>query len=310
MQRGILADILCVPILYVLQGMQLRVPSLSCYILNLQLSMWWNTTVWKLLSVVCFSLSLLSPASSLGFRETLFHECPSSLKRSAAWRPKGPDVGHSPVGTPFAQTVYEIVNQAAKGRRSGGRGEGELIPPPSLSQSLLLSKLKCSWNLTPGLHAQWDVGMPLQCTDFLCSSESQSRAEAQERSHSIRQWVPHHCAACARGSSMVLRLLLLLGGLLRATKPAPRCETGQETLGKANHPKSPPSSLLPSPGDKLRVPAPRRGKQELSLSPRDEEDQLFGSRHTAGGKTGVVLGKHGWEGGRCVAVQQKNKAVM
>ncbi|XP_010020536.1 PREDICTED: carboxypeptidase Z [Nestor notabilis] len=31
---------------------------------------------------------------------------------------------------------------------------------------------------------------------------------------------------------MVLRLLLLLGGLLRATKPAPRCETGQETLGQ------------------------------------------------------------------------------
>ncbi|RMC14387.1 hypothetical protein DUI87_09482 [Hirundo rustica rustica] len=29
---------------------------------------------------------------------------------------------------------------------------------------------------------------------------------------------------------MVLRLLLLLAGLLRATKPAPRCETGQETL--------------------------------------------------------------------------------
>lgn len=47
-------------------------------------------------------------------------------------------------GPPFAQTVYEIVNQAARGRRSGGRGEGELIPPPSLSQSLLLSKLKCS----------------------------------------------------------------------------------------------------------------------------------------------------------------------
>ncbi|CAN8208091.1 unnamed protein product [Coccothraustes coccothraustes] len=31
---------------------------------------------------------------------------------------------------------------------------------------------------------------------------------------------------------MVLRLLLLLAGLLRATKPAPRCETGQETLGQ------------------------------------------------------------------------------
>lgn len=69
---------------------------------------------------------------------------------------------------------------------------------------------------------------------------------------------------------MVLRFLLLLGGLLRATKPAPRCETGQETLGKADNPKSPPSSLLPSPGNKERVPASRRGRQELSLSPREE----------------------------------------
>lgn len=47
---------------------------------------------------------------------------------------------------------------------------------------------------------------------------------------------------------MVLRLLLLLSGLLRSTEPAPPCETGQETLGKANLPES-PSSLLPSPGD-------------------------------------------------------------
>ncbi|XP_013034603.2 carboxypeptidase Z [Anser cygnoides] len=31
---------------------------------------------------------------------------------------------------------------------------------------------------------------------------------------------------------MVLRVLLLLTGLLRATEPAPRCETGQETLGQ------------------------------------------------------------------------------
>lgn len=108
---------------------------------------------------------------------------------------------------------------------------------------------------------------------------------------------------------MVLRLLLLLFGLLRATKPAPRCETGQETLGKANHPKSPPS-LISSPGDKERVPASRRGRQELSLSPRDEGDQLFGNLHNAGDETGVVFGRYGWEGGRCVALQQKNKAVM
>ena len=51
--------------------------------------------------------------------------------------------GASLQGPLFAQTVYEIVNQAARGRQSGGRGEGELIPPPSLSQSRWLSKLKC-----------------------------------------------------------------------------------------------------------------------------------------------------------------------
>lgn len=51
--------------------------------------------------------------------------------------------GASLQGPPFSQTVYEIVNHAATGKRLEGRGEGELIPPPSLSRSVLLSKLKC-----------------------------------------------------------------------------------------------------------------------------------------------------------------------
>lgn len=40
--------------------------------------------------------------------------------------------GASLQGPPSTPSVYEIVNQAARGRRSGGRGEGELTPPPSL----------------------------------------------------------------------------------------------------------------------------------------------------------------------------------
>lgn len=77
--------------------------------------------------------------------------------------------------------------------------------------------------------------MPSLCTDFLCSTGSQSRSEApsEELLQQTQSATSLRCSA--RGSSMVLRLLLLLGGLLRATEAAPRCETGQETLGKANH---------------------------------------------------------------------------
>lgn len=129
------------------------------------------------------------------------------------------------------------------------------------------------------------------------------------RSSSIGQRVPHRCAAGARGSTMVLRLLLLLGGLLKATEPAPRCETGQETLGKANHPKSPPSSLFPSPGDEQSKGLQLRGEGGRScpcpLEMRGSA-QLFGNLQTASDETGVVLGKCGWEGRRwCSSATEK-----
>lgn len=103
---------------------------------------------------------------------------------------------------------------------------------------------------------------------------------------------------------MVLRLLFLLGGLLRATEPAPRCETGQETLGKAHRPKSPPSSLLPSLGDEQGKGLQLPGEGGRSCHSPLGGDQLFGNVQAASDETGAVDGKAGGGG----ALQQKNKS--
>lgn len=98
---------------------------------------------------------------------------------------------------------------------------------------------------------------------------------------------------------MVLRLLLLLSGLLRATKPAPHCETGQDTLGKANHPKSSPSSLIPSLGGEQSKGLQLQDEGGGSChSPLETRGRVFGTLQSASDETRVVLGKRGWESKR------------
>lgn len=94
---------------------------------------------------------------------------------------------------------------------------------------------------------------------------------------------------------MVLRVLLLLTGLLRATEPAPRCETSQETLGKDNHPKSPLSPLFPSTADEQRKRLRLQDKRGSYHPYLEMGVQLLGNLQHPCDENGVVLRKHGWE---------------
>lgn len=124
--------VLCIPILCMLEGMQLRVPSLPCHVLNLQLKyvMKYHCLRGKLLSVVCFfSVSSLCSVQTvlLASGRQAFMNVPGPLGKvlhEDQRDPRGEQQGTTLRGPPFAQAVCGIVNQAARGRRSGGRGEG------------------------------------------------------------------------------------------------------------------------------------------------------------------------------------------
>lgn len=109
---------------------------------------------------------------------------------------------------------------------------------------------------------------------------------------------------------MVLRLLLFLTGLLRATEPAPRCETGQETLGKDNHPKSSLSLLLPSSADEQRKKLRFQDKRGRRCHPHLEMggSALWESAPPSPVmKLGLCLGSMDGKESSSMALKQKSK---
>lgn len=144
--------------------------------------------------------------------------------------------GHNPVGSPLCSNCLWNCKPGCRRetvwrQRGGGAHSSSLCvsKPVAFQAEMQLKSDAWTAHTVRRGHALAVHWFPLQL------GEPEPRwGSAEESLHQALSATSLCC--CARGSSMVLRLLLLLAGLLRATKPAPRCETGQETLGKANHP--------------------------------------------------------------------------
>lgn len=192
---------------------------------------------------VCVCLfPMFSPGSRPQLSETDFTAAPLSLGKTAArsvkwWTPGSTSPRcRDPLHPHCYRNDKPGCTRETVGRQRGGRAHPSSLSAskPFAFQAQMLAEI---WCLDCICSETWACPRSAPISSVPWRARAVLRLQAEEPLHRAVSATSLRCLH--KGSSMVPSLLLLLTGLFRATEPAPRCETGQETLGKANHPKSP-----------------------------------------------------------------------